>query len=106
MKKTQRERILADLLQGLHVDMLKDIERYGTSCRSRIAELRADGYPIQDYFNKSNSGRFKTYYLSKSFLAEYHRESECIMKTLMKLTDNHPRVKAFIVNIAIKMRGM
>jgi len=73
-KNGQRERILADLLQGLHVDMLKDIERYGTSCRSRIAELRAAGYPIQDYFNKSNGGRYKTYYLPKSFLADYHAE--------------------------------
>jgi len=75
MKKNgQRERILADLLQGLHVDMLKDIERYGTSCRSRIAELRAAGYPIKDYYSKSNGGRYKTYYLPKSFLADYHSE--------------------------------
>jgi len=70
----QKARILEDLLAGIEVDMLEDLERYGTSCRSRIAELRAAGYPIQDYFNKSNGGRYKTYYLPKSFLADYHAE--------------------------------
>ena len=76
MKKNgQRERILADLLQGLHVDMLKDIERYGTSCRSRIAELRAAGYPIQDYFKKSSNGaRYKVYYLTHSFISTFNAD--------------------------------
>ena len=67
---TQKERILADLLAGTHVNMLNDLERYGTSCRSRISELRADGYEIEDYTPKGES--YKVYYMPKSFLEEYH----------------------------------
>ena len=75
-KLTQTQRILEDLLKGLHVNMLSDIERYGTSCRSRIAELRASGYPIEDYWEVSPSGaRYKVYFLPESYLAEYQRVS-------------------------------
>jgi len=71
----QKARILEDLLAGIEVDMLKDIERYGTSCRSRIAELRAAGYPIQDYFKKSSNGaRYKVYYLTHSFLSTFNAD--------------------------------
>jgi len=72
MKAGQKERILADLLQGLHINMLNDIKRYGTSCRSRIAELRADGFPIDDYIPTGE--RYKIYFLPASFLKEYHSE--------------------------------
>ena len=69
----QTQRILNDLLKGLHVNMLSDIPRYGTSARSRISELRASGYPIEDYFEKSvGGGRYKIYFLGSKFLNEYH----------------------------------
>jgi len=73
-KPTQKERILADLLQGLHVNMLNDIQRYGTSCRSRISELRQDGYPIADYTPKGE--QYKIYFLPAQFLKQYHSEKE------------------------------
>jgi len=73
-KPTQKERILTDLLQGLHVNMLNDLQRYGTSCRSRIAELRADGYPIESFIPKGE--RYKIYFLPTSYLKEYHLEKE------------------------------
>jgi len=67
MKKlTQKERILKDLLEGIYVNMLNNIKRYGTSCRSRIAELRADGYPIEDYTPKGE--KYKIYFLPSCFL--------------------------------------
>ena len=74
--KGQKFRILEDLLKGMEVDMLKDIERYGSSCRSRISELRAMGYPIEDYYNESNGGRYKTYFLPRRFLEDYHAQRE------------------------------
>lgn len=60
-KQTQTERILEDLLLGIHVNMLSDVKRYGTSCRSRISELRKAGYPIEDYFVDN----YKIYFLPK-----------------------------------------
>jgi len=68
----QKTRILNDLLQGLHIDMLRNVKRYGTSCRSRIAELRADGYPVEDYVPKGE--RYKIYFLPSSFLKDYHEK--------------------------------
>jgi len=69
----QKQRILTDLLKGLHVNMLNDLERYGSSCRSRISELRASGYPIKDYFELSpNGSRYKVYFLDAEYLKEYH----------------------------------
>jgi len=70
----QRERILSDLLQGLEVNMLKDIQRYGTSCRSRIAELRAEGYPIEDKIIPPTN--YKTYFLPAKFLKEHYADNE------------------------------
>jgi len=71
MKIGQKERILQDLLDGITVDMLSDIQRYGTSCRSRIAELRADGYPIEDEWRESPTGaRYKVYFIPRDKLAQ------------------------------------
>jgi len=70
-KETKKQSILHDLLKGVRIDMLSNLERYGTACRSRIAELRADGYPIQDEFKKTPSGaRYKVYFLPASYFAK------------------------------------
>ena len=74
MKLTQSQRILQDLLDGIHVNMLNDIQRYGTSCRSRISELRAAGYPIEDYIPKGES--YKIYFLPNSFIEQYKAERD------------------------------
>lgn len=68
---TQKERILEDLLLGIHVNMLDNLKRYGTSMRSRIAELRAEGYPIEDYFIES----YKVYYLPNSYLEKIKHDA-------------------------------
>ena len=74
-KNRQKERILGDLLKGLHIDWFNNIGRYGTSCRSRISELRAEGYPIDDYFETSpNGARYKVYYISQENLKKLHGE--------------------------------
>jgi len=44
---SKKQNILNDLQDGKLVDMLADLRRYGTSLRSRISELRADGYIIE-----------------------------------------------------------
>ena len=72
MKQGQKARILTDLLKGLHANMINDIKRYGTSCRSRISDLRKDGYPVQDYI--PDGEHYKIYYLPSSFLEKYHAE--------------------------------
>ena len=70
MKKGQRERILEDLIDVITVDMLANIPRYGTSCRSSIAELRAEGYPIDDEWRESADGaRYKVYFIPQEKLA-------------------------------------
>ena len=70
MKQGQRERILQGLLSGITVDMLSDIQRYGTSCRSRIADPRAKGYPIEDEWRESPIGaRYKVYFIPRDKLA-------------------------------------
>lgn len=71
----QKQRILTDLLAGIHVNMLDNIKRYGTSCRSRISELRAEGYPIEGYSPKGE--QYLIYFLPSSILKEYHAQSEC-----------------------------
>jgi len=73
-KPTQKERILSDLLQGLHVNMLNDLQRYGTSMRSRISELIADGYPIENFIPKGE--RYKVYFLPASYLKQCRSEKE------------------------------
>jgi len=47
---TKKQNILNDLKDGIVVNISNDIlnRRYGSSCRSRIAELRADGLEIED----------------------------------------------------------
>jgi len=43
---SKKQNILSDPKDGLVVDMFSDLKRYGTSLRSRISELRAEGYEI------------------------------------------------------------
>lgn len=75
MKKGQRGRILEDLLKGLEINWMNNISRYGTSARSRIAELRAIGLPIEDRVEASPYGaRYKIYFLQDAFLKQYHSE--------------------------------
>lgn len=59
----QTQRILHDLKQGLVVNMLNDIPRYGTSCRNRISELRLSGIDIQD--RKIHKSGAKEYFIQK-----------------------------------------
>ena len=44
---SKKQNIITDLLNGLEVNMLSNIKRYGTSARTRISEFRADGYKIE-----------------------------------------------------------
>lgn len=44
---TKKQNILTDLENGIIVNMLNDLKRYGTSMRSRISELRAEGHEIE-----------------------------------------------------------
>lgn len=59
----QKLRILEDLLLGINVDMLSNLMRYGTSCRSRISELRAMGFEIDDFVPKGE--RYKIYFIKE-----------------------------------------
>lgn len=43
---SKESNILDDLKNGIVVNMLKNVPRYGTSCRSRISEFRAKGIYI------------------------------------------------------------
>jgi len=54
MSKTSN--ILNDLQNGIVVNMLKNIPRYGTSCRSRIAEFRHNGIYILSRTADQSSG--------------------------------------------------
>jgi len=58
----QTQRILHDLKLGLTVNMVKDIPRYGTSCRNRISDLRLSGTDIQDRI--IGKGGAKEYFMS------------------------------------------
>ena len=64
--KIMRDRILELLKDGLHLSELDGLRYgYGTSFRTRISELRKQGWDIKDYFDLSvNGARFKRYYLS------------------------------------------
>jgi argininosuccinate lyase len=44
---SKKQNILTDLEDGKIVNMLNDLKRYGTSCRTRISEFRADGHEIE-----------------------------------------------------------
>jgi len=53
---SKKQNILEDLQNGLVVNMLFNIPRYGTSCRSRISELIAEGHDIQNRVADKSSG--------------------------------------------------
>lgn len=75
----QSERILADLKKGMVISMLDNIQRYGTSMRSRISELR-EQYNIADkVIDKSGA---KAY-----FMPEYTKARKEIEEYL---ADNTP----------------
>ena len=75
MKQNQTQRILTDLLQGLEINWFNNPQRYGTSARSRIAELRASGYKIEDRWEDSFSGaKYKVYFMNEETLRELHSE--------------------------------
>ena len=44
---SKKQNILTDLKDGIIVNMFNNLQRYGTSMRSRIAELRKEGYDIE-----------------------------------------------------------
>jgi len=53
---SKRQNILKDLQNGIVVNVLKNIPRYGTSCRSRISEFRASGMIILSRVVDHSSG--------------------------------------------------
>ena len=66
--QTMKQRILELLTQGIHLSELDGVHIYGlgTSLRTRVSELKADGYKIKDYFVESASGsRYKKYWIEK-----------------------------------------
>ena len=69
---TKTEAIKYDLLQGLKINMLKNIKRYGTSCRSRIAEFRAMGMDIEDF--KPDGEQYKIYYMTKKAIKAWNKK--------------------------------
>lgn len=60
-----RLKTLNILKTGVRLSELKGLKLgLGTSLRTRISELRAMGYPIEDEFVTSNSGsRYKEYFI-------------------------------------------
>jgi hypothetical protein len=64
--ENMKSRILDLLKKGYHLSELDGIKYgYGTSFRTRISELRADGHIIKDYFVRSAYGsNYKKYYFS------------------------------------------
>lgn len=58
---SKQQNILNDLQNGIVVNMLKNIPRYGTSCRSRIAEFRKDGMCILSRVADYSSGALEYY---------------------------------------------
>ena len=58
---TKKQNILIDLENGILVNWLHDIKRYGSSCRSRIAELRQEGYEIESKIVDDKSGALAYY---------------------------------------------
>lgn len=67
----QKNRVLKTLLEGVHLSELEAIKRgLGTSMRSRISELRAEGYDIDDY---RPTGTYKASYISPANIKVYKR---------------------------------
>ena len=60
---SKKQNILNDLRKGIVVDISKDYlnERYGSSCRSRISELRQDGHKIESVVVDKPSGSLAYY---------------------------------------------
>lgn len=56
MANTKRQNIIDDLEAGIKVDMLSGIKRYGTSLRSTISKLIAEGYKIENEIIDKPSG--------------------------------------------------
>ena len=44
---SKKSNILNDLEAGMTVNMFDNLQRYGSSLRSRVSELRAEGYDIE-----------------------------------------------------------
>jgi len=53
---SKKQNIIDDLEAGIKVDMLAGIKRYGTSLRSTISKLRAEGYKIEGEIIDEASG--------------------------------------------------
>ena len=63
---TQKEKVLKHLESGMRISELKGLSLgLGTAMRSRISELRADGYNIVDEFVDNGTSRYKEYWLQK-----------------------------------------
>lgn len=77
-KMSKKENIKADLLAGKLVNMLEDISRYGTSCRSRIAELRKDGLNIQSLVIDNKSGALAYY------IPEFYKKNKVTLLAKLK----------------------
>lgn len=78
-KLTKKEKILKYLLDGMRLSELKGLSLgLGTSFRSRISELRADGWKIEDEFVESphSDAKFKEYFFTKEFLENYNQLQE------------------------------
>ncbi len=58
---SKESNILNDLKNGIVVNMIKNIPRYGTSCRSRISEFRKDGMHILSRVADHSSGALEYY---------------------------------------------
>lgn len=78
MKLTMKEKVLVLLLDGLRLSELGGLHLgLGTSLRTRISELRADGWDIKDEFVESSTGaRYKEYFFTAEFLKHYSELTE------------------------------
>ncbi len=69
LTRTHKRRILAALQKGIRLDLMRSLQMFDcASLRSRIAELRKEGWPIQTESVKFVSpsgfpGRYAVYYL-------------------------------------------
>lgn len=73
MKPTMKQKALQLLLEGHRLSELKGLSLgLGTSLRTRISELRAEEWDIQDEFVESNNAKYKEYFFTKEFLDSYN----------------------------------
>jgi len=77
-KPTQKQKALDLLHKGFRLSELEGLKYgLGTSLRTRLSELRAEGYPIKDEFVTSQYGsRYKEYFFEDEYLKQYHSEKE------------------------------